>query len=161
MGTTTRDLMLRLTPEVYLARGYLDASGSLRRLLKGEVATAAAMQLMQAELSPQEFGLTVEGLRQLLPLHDEPTAPERLHATLQEAVEVVARIIQQPNNGGLVQWISACATAVTNEAELRGFMEHLDAVNRHYAVLVASSPPDPSPGSSPGPPSASPSASAH
>ena len=111
MGTTTRDLMLRLTPEVYLARGYLDASGSLRRLLKGEVATAAAMQLMQAELSPQEFGLTVEGLRQLLPLHDEPTAPERLHATLQEAVEVVARIIQQPNNGGLVQWISACATA--------------------------------------------------
>lgn len=153
MGTTTRDLLLRLTPEVYLARGYLDANGSLHRLLKGEVATAVAMQLLQAELSPQEFGLTVEGLRQLLPLHEEPTVPERLHATLQEAVEVVARMIQQPNNGGLLQWISACATAVTNEAELGGFMEHLDAVNRHYAVLVASSPPDL--------PSASPSASAH
>ena len=142
MGTTTRDELLRLTPEIYLANGYLDADGALRRELKGEIATAAGVQLLRADLSPQEFSLTVEAIRQLLPLHDEPTVPERLHATLEEAVVVVARVIQQPNNRGLLEWISACAVPVTTEAEVRAFMEHLEAANRQYALLVATLPPD-------------------
>ena len=143
MSTTTREDLLRLTPEVYLADGYLAADGTLRRTLTGEAASAAATQLLAAALSPQEFGLTVEAIRQLLPLHDEPTPPERLQATLEEAAALVARTIQQPNNAGLWSWSSACAAAGGTAAELDGFLAHVTAVNRLYALLVAFPPPEP------------------
>ena len=143
MSTTTRDDLLRQTPEVYLADGYLAPDGMLRPTLTGEAASAAATQLLAAELSPQEFGLTVAFIDQLLPVHAEPMPPERLHATLEETAALVARTIQQPNNAGLWSWISACAAAVGTAAELDGFLAHLTAVNRLYTLLVAMPPPEP------------------
>jgi DNA-binding transcriptional MerR regulator len=140
MSTTTREDLLRLTPDVYLADGYLAADGTPQRALIGEAASAAATQLRAAELAPQELGFTLEAIRQLLPLHDEPTVSERLHATLEEAAELVARTIGQPNNAGLWRWLNACAAPVGTAAELDAFLAHLDAVNRIYAMLVALEP---------------------
>jgi len=142
MSTTTREELLRLTPEVYLADGYLAPDGTLRRTLTGEAASAAATQLLAAELSPQELGLTVEAIRELLAVHGEPTPAERLQATLEEVVALVARIIQQPNNPGLWGWISACAAPVGTAEELEAFLAHLTAVNRLYTLLVVAQPPE-------------------
>jgi hypothetical protein len=142
MSEITRADLLSLTPDRYLVDGYLDTAGQLRPSLRGDDATAAATQLMAAEAAPQEVGFTLEAIRLLLPEHDEPTPRERLYATIREALETVARAIQQPNNKGILSWLSACAAAVTSNAEISAFVEHFQVVNRQYALLVALSPPD-------------------
>jgi hypothetical protein len=139
MRDYTREELLQLTPEIYLAAGYVDAAGALRPEFLTDFATAAANQLVLAELSPQELALTYEGIRQILPQHDgDPAA--RLHAATEEALAVVARAIQQPNNEGMVDWLSKCASIVETAAELDGFMAHLQAVMRLYGLLAASLP---------------------
>ncbi len=149
MQARTRDELLALTPDRYLREGYLDREGTLRPALLADYATAAATQLMAAEASPQELSLTLEGVRQLLPLQDGDAAAARLDAALDEALEVTSSAIQQPNNEGLAEWISACADGVRTEADLEAFLEHVEAVLRQHALLAAMLPPD-SASSSPG-----------
>jgi hypothetical protein len=103
---------------------------------------------MAAECSPQELALTYEGIRQLLPVHEGPPR-DRLFAAFEETLLVVARAIRQPNNGGLVDWISDCAAIVETQAELEGFMRHIQAVMRLYSIMVAAMPDDSSSASRP------------
>jgi hypothetical protein len=145
MRAFTREEWLGLTPEVYLQGGYCGPDGAPRPEFFGDFATAAATQLTAAELSPQELALTVEGIKQILPMHDGPPR-ERLLATIDECLLVVARAIRQQNNGGLVEWLSECASAVGSAADLDGFMAHIQAVMRLYALLVM---PQPEPSGSP------------
>ena len=148
MRDFTRQQWLQLRPETYLADGWLDAQGRLIPDFTGDYATAAATQLMAAECSPQELALTYEGIRQLLPVHEGPPR-DRLFAAFEETLLVVARAIRQPNNGGLVDWISDCAAIVETQAELEGFMRHIQAVMRLYAIMVAAMPDDSSSASRP------------
>ena len=133
--------LLALTPDRYLADGYCDVSGAVRPELTGEYATAAATQLRRAEASPQEVSLTAEAVRQLLPLH-MASSQDRLVAALEEALTLVARTLQQGNNEGLVNWLSGCAAAVRRQADIDGFLAHLQAVERQYAILAALQPPE-------------------
>ena len=140
MSITTREDLLAMTPEVYLAQGYLTADGTPRPILTGQAASAAATQLLAAEVSPQELGFTVDAIRLLLePQQDDPIR-ERVRAALEETVSLVARTIRQPNNAGLWRWLSACAAPVTSAAELGAFLTHLQAVYRLYTLLVATQP---------------------
>jgi hypothetical protein len=157
MRAYTRDELLQLTPAVYLAEGYVDAEGAVRPELQSSYATAAATQLLAAELSPQELALTVEGVLQILPL-TEGSAEDRLHAALQESLLIVARAIRQANNGGLVNWLNECMIAVKSEADLDGFIAHIQAVRRLYALMVQSLP-DSSGADSSGPDSSGPDSS--
>ena len=97
-----------------------------------------------AELSPQELSLTVEAIIQVLPLQDEPSPALRLAGALEEALQVVSRAIQQDNNEGMVEWLIDCASAVRTGDDLDGFLQHIQVVNRQYA-LVAALQPSPSP----------------
>ncbi len=133
--------LLALTPDRYLADGYCDASGGIRPELTGQYATAAATQLLQAEASPQEVSLTAEAIRQLLPLH-MASSQDRLVTAMEEALTLVARTLQQGNNEGLVNWLSGCAATVRRQADIDGFLAHLQAVERQYAVLAALQPPE-------------------
>jgi hypothetical protein len=136
MSGYTRDELLALTPERYLGDGYTER-GAPRPELRGDWAAAASNQLMAAECSPQELGFTLDAIKLLLPEHDEADPGERLHAAAEEAAETVARGIQQPNNEGLLQWLSACVAAVETEADLAAFLAHAEAVRRQYGVLAA------------------------
>src|SRR5438034_430262 len=126
MRDLTRDDLLQLKPSAYLAEGYVDSRGELRREFLSDYATAAATQLMAGELSPQELAFTVEGIRLVLPQHEGPPQ-ERLRAALEECLLVVARAIRQENNQGLVEWLSQCASAVESDADLKGFLAHVQA----------------------------------
>jgi hypothetical protein len=139
----TRDELLALTPDRYLAEGYVEKITRRRPELTGAWATAACNQLMAAECSPQEVGFTIDAIRLLLPEHDEPDPGERLHATVQEAIEVVARAIQQPNNEGLLRWLTECVAPVETDADIEAFLEHAEAVRRQYAILAALLPSSP------------------
>jgi hypothetical protein len=139
MRALNRAELLELTPRVYLAAGYLGGDGKLIPQFRSEYATAASTQLLEAELSPQELAFTVEGLRQILPMHKGPVQ-ERLTAALDECLHVVARAIRQENNKGLVEWLSQCASAVETDAELAAFMAHIEAVMRLYSLLVMGQP---------------------
>jgi len=144
MQARTRDDLLTLTPDVYLRDGYRDAAGAVRPALLSDCATAAATQLLAAEASPQELALTLEGVRQLLPVQDAIGTAARLGAALDEALQVVAGAIRQPNNAGLVRWIGACAAGVRTEADVDGFLRHVEAALRQHALLAAMvSPVDP------------------
>ena len=139
MREFTRQQWLELRPAIYLAEGYIGPDGALRPDFLGDYATAAANQLIAAELSPQELGLTYEGLRQLLPVH--PGSPQQsLLGAFEETLLVVARAIRQENNGGLVNWLSECASVVTSQAELDGFMAHVRAVMRLYTIMAGAMP---------------------
>jgi len=141
MQSRTRDDLLALTPDVYLRDGYLDAAGALRSELLSDCATGAATQLLAAEASPQELALTLEGVRQLLPVQGVAGAAAQLGAALDEALQVVAGAIRQPNNAGLVRWINACANGVRTEADVDGFLRHVEAALRQHALLAAMMPP--------------------
>jgi hypothetical protein len=135
MASYTRDDLLALTPERYLAEGYVDPAGSARRELATVFATAASTQFLAGEVAPQELSLTAEAVRQILPLHDgAPSA--RAQAAAQEALALVANAIQQRNNEVLARWLQQCARAVRTEADLMAFLSHLLATERQYGPIA-------------------------
>jgi len=145
-----KDELLALTPARYLAGGYTDADGRPRPELLTSYATAAATQLLRAELAPQEFAFTFEALRQLLPMNADGAPRQRVEAALAEALTTVGRMIRQPNNEGLVSWSRECAAGIRQAGDIDLLLDHMQAVLRHYTVLASLPPPDaPSPGSSP------------
>ena len=144
MREFTRDELLALTPEIYLADGFVDGAGHPRPDLFADYASAAVAQLVTAEVAPQELAMTVEGLRQLVTLQ-EGDPVQRLDDAIDEVLGLMARILQQPNNKGLVAWISACADMVETQADLDAFLAHGQAVARQYALLLSL----PQPGSQP------------
>lgn len=144
MQDFTRAELLRRTPAVYLAEGWSDASGQTRPELRGTDATTAAAQLVAAEVPPQELGFTIAAINLLLPEQEGTDPQDNLLSAIDEALETVARAIQQSNNEGLVEWLSACAALVHSEREIEAFATHLKAVNRQYAVLVSMLPDTPS-----------------
>ena len=152
MREMTREALLALTPERYLANGYVGLSGQPRPELLTDDAMAAATQLGEAEVAPQELAYLAEALRQVLPLH-EGSPHELIDEALEEALEAVGRMIRQDNNEGLVTWAKACAACVWRAADIEALLLHIDAVLRVYAVIVTlppAGPPEPPPGSSPG-----------
>ena len=150
MDAHRKDELLALTPARYLAGGFTDPAGRPRPELRSTYATAAATQLLRAELAPQELAFTFEALRQLLPLHGEGPAPRRVAEALEEALSTVARMIRQPNNQGLVTWSRDCAASIKKVADIEVLLDHMHAVLRQYAVLASLPPPDASlSGSSP------------
>lgn len=136
MQNYTRAELLALTPSKFLAEGWLDEGGAVRRPLTGEYATAVANQLLEGELSPQELAFTIEAIRQHLPLYSGPPR-ERFAQALEAALETVARLIRQPNNESLVRWLQACAARVQAEKDIEALDAHMGAVLRQYAVLAA------------------------
>jgi len=141
LGSPDRDRWLALGSGDYLADGYLDSSGGTRRVVLGDYATAAAYRLLDAEVSPQELALTIEGIVQLLPMHEGPR-DEAISGAFEESLIVVARATRQPNNGGLVEWLNYCIESVDSPASLQAFLDHVQAVVRLYALLVAALPRD-------------------
>ena len=139
MREFTRQQWLDLKPEIYLADGYIDQNGQLRTDFLADYTTAATTQLLAREVAPQELAFTFEAIRLLLPEQEGPP-PERLYHAMKEALQVVARAIRQENNGGLVNWLNDCAAAVRNQADLDGFLAHVRAVMRRYAITAAVAP---------------------
>ena len=140
MEPGSRAEMEARVPARYLAEGWLDEAGGVRPGLVGADATAAAMQLMAAEVAPQELGFTVAALQLLIPQHEQADAGRRLSGALAEALATVARAIQQPNNAGLCAWLWDCAGRVARGGDLVAFQAHLVAVDRQYGLLVALQP---------------------
>ncbi len=136
MRAYSREELLALTPARYLADGFVEASGKPRPELQSGYATAAATQLRAADLAPQELQFTYEALRQSLALQ-EGSPQERIQAAVEEALETVRGMIQQPNNPGLVKWIKECAAMVKTQPDLDAFLAHILAVLKLYTVLVA------------------------
>lgn len=149
MQSYTRNDLLALTSEQYLANGYTGPDGAMRPEFNSDYATAASTQFLESGLSPQELSLTAEAVRQILPLH-EGSPGERARATADEALGLVANAIKQPNNEVLARWLNACAAAVHSEADLQAFLAHLLATERLYGLVADlsqqdSSPPESSP----------------
>jgi hypothetical protein len=147
MRNYTRDELLALTPEHYLAGGYLDDNGQPQRELATDYATAAATQLLTAELPAQELAFTYEALRFVLPNHDGPPG-EQARAAVTEALETVTRMTRQTNNEGLVRWLDTCVAAIRRPADIDALLLHIQAVLRLYTAIAAIPEADPSDGSS-------------
>ncbi len=142
----TREALLALTPDVYLAQGFLAPDNEPWPELQGEWATAAATRLLLAEAAPQELGLTVEAYRQVLPMHDDEAAPEQATEALAEALPVVAQLIGQTNNEGIVTWARGCAAQVRQDGDIAALVLHMESTLKQYALLASlPQPPSPSP----------------
>jgi hypothetical protein len=135
MRNYTREQWLGLTPETYLAGGYLDDKGDPRTDFLGDYVTAATMRLMAEDASAQELAFVFEALQMLLPSY-QGTPRRRLVDAMTEAYEVVARAIQRQVDAALVRWLNCCVAAVTTEAELSVFLGHVQAVVRRYSVIA-------------------------
>lgn len=132
----SRQELLALTPARYLANGWVTPDGSPLAYLAGVCALAAAAQLEAARVAPQEVGTTYEAFRRVLPYYAEDPVG-RLPMAAQEALELVASLLGQTNNPGLLAWLEPCVLAVKSENDLRAFMLHLNAVRQQYAALIA------------------------
>ena len=143
MRAYTRERLMELTPALYLSQGFRDGDGRQRPGLVGEFATAAANQLLSAELAPQELAFTAQALSMLLPLQSG-TPQQRIGGALAEALETVARMLKQPNNEGLVQWLQDCAAHVGQDEDVDAMQQHVMAVFRQYGLIVSFVAPEPS-----------------
>ena len=97
--------LLALTPDSYLEAGFDGPE------LTGTHATAAAYQLLDGEVAPQELSFTATALDQVLGLHEGAPA-DRLAAALPEALALVERMIGQSNNERLLEWLWECANHI-------------------------------------------------
>jgi hypothetical protein len=136
MRSYTREELLALTPNQYLAGGYLDESGQRRGELASDYATAAATQMLAAELPAQELAFTYEALRAILPMHDGPPR-EHTRAAVDEALSLVTQMTHQTNNEGLVRWLDGLVAAVRGPADIDAMLQHIQAVLRLYTVIAA------------------------
>ena len=150
----SREALLALTPDIYLADGYLDATGAPRLELRTDWANAAATQMADDQVAVQELAFTYEALRTILP-QTRGTAAERAQAAMDDACAVVARLIGQDNNEGLVVWLEDCVAAVRQDGDLDAMLQHMLAVLRLYSLINSFGGDDeadaPSPASSAGP----------
>jgi hypothetical protein len=137
MRAYSREELLALTPARYLKEGFVDNKGKPKPELLTGYATAAATQLLAAEVAPQELAFTYEALRQTLPMQEGPP-PKRIRGAVEEALGIVRGMIQQPNNPGLTKWTNDATAMVKGPADIDAFMAHFLAVLRLYSVLVAS-----------------------
>ena len=136
MRSYTRGELLALTPSHYLAGGYLDESGQRRGELASDYATAAATQMLAAELPAQELAFTYEALRAILPMHDGPPT-EHARAATAEALSLVTQMTRQTNNEGLVRWLDELVAAIRRPEDISAMMQHIQAVLRLYTVIAA------------------------
>ncbi len=132
----SREELLLLQPEIYLAEGFCDAAGRPRRELRTLWASAAATQLAARGVAPQELAFTYEALRILLP-ETSGAPPARAETALDDALAATARMIQQDNNEGLVVWLEDCVAAVRTEADLEALVQHVLAVLRLHSVAAS------------------------
>jgi hypothetical protein len=139
MREYSRKDLLALTPGKYLAKGFTDAKGKPKPELQTDYATAAATQLLAGKVSAQELAFVYEALRQTLPLH-KGSPPEKIQPALEEALEIVRGMIQQPNNPALVKWIGACAAAVKRPQDINALVDHIQAALRQYTAILISMP---------------------
>lgn len=131
-----RKTLLALTPEKYLSGGYRDENGKPRPELRALFATAASTQLEVAEASPDELGATLDALKMVLPLHQGP-APTRAARAGEEAIMTVASLHAQDANPGVQAFMNACAAAVQSEDDIPVMVDHVQAVVRQYALMIA------------------------
>ncbi len=136
MRSYSKDEFLRITPASFLAEGWRERDGAVRSGLLSVYATAVANQLLAGELPPQELAFTIEAIRLHLPLHPGEPA-ERFAGALDESLQTVARMIRQPNNEGLVQWLQECARHVRSGQDLAALDAHMVAVLRQYGVVAS------------------------
>ena len=145
MKESSRQDMLALTPDRYLAAGWQNGAGKPLAALSGEFATAAATQLLQGGLAPQELAFLQAALEQLLPM--QKGAPhDRAQAALADALQTTARMIRQANNPALSEWAQACAVHVQTESDLAAFLDHLRSVRQLYGLLASMQPEEADPG---------------
>ena len=129
-------ILPKLTPDVYLSKGFHSASGEPRPELKGLFATAAATHLLRASASPQALRQVHEAMQQVLPRYDEP-AGERVRLAVEEAIETASRAARQPVNPGIGGWLRGCARRVETEADIEALGDHVKAVLCQYGAIVA------------------------
>lgn len=132
----SRDELLAMTPQRYLAAGWRDGAGRVHAYLGGSCALAACAQLEEAQVSPQELGATLQAFEQVLPYYGADPAP-RLSMATQEVLELVAATLGQTTHPGLLAWLQPCILSVRDADDLRAFLLHLRSVVRQYAALMA------------------------
>lgn len=129
----TRENQLQNTPDRYLLSGYLDSFGAEKAELVGSLATTAAVQWEECELSPQEARATLEAFKQCLEMSQAGQVTE----AAQEALDIVASMYNISNNAGLAKWLLQCCRKVSGDKELQALLRHFEASVRQYAVIIA------------------------
>ena len=125
-----------VTPSVYLKQGFFAAPGKLRPELTGLAAFGTAQRLERAAASPDELAATFEALKQVLPARTEAPA-KKFAAAVEEALALVGRMLNIPNNIMIAGWLRECAPFVKTPADLAACLEHFQAVTLQYTTLLA------------------------
>jgi hypothetical protein len=144
--------LLARRPSEYLKDGFRDARGAPRPELAGLDAFAVATQFAAAEASPDEVAATYEALRQVLEAAPPGDPAARFAAAVQDALDLVERLLGVTNNIAVAGWLRACRPFVKTDADVAAFLEHFQAVLRQYSALISvSQPPETPPPTPPGP----------
>lgn len=130
-----RTALRALTPDRYLAEGWQAPEGGVRREATGLWATAAAEQLLAADVPAAEVAATYEAFRQVLPYYGAAAAAA-LDDVRDEALDLVAKLLGQPNHHGLRDWAAACLARVREPQDVEAFMAHFRAVSLQYEVIA-------------------------
>jgi len=128
--------LLSQTPSTYFQNGFLDEAGKPRPELTGMNAFAVATQLEYAQTSLDELGLTLESLKQILPMGTGDPS-QRFAGAVNEALALVRQVAKIDNNIMLGGWLRSCASFVKADADIAAFLQHAKAVMLQYAALLA------------------------
>src|SRR4051812_44442259 len=120
--TISREDFLAMTPESILKDGFRDAQGAPREEVMTIWATAGATQL--EAVSSAELVTTLRALTQVMPLHDQGTAPDRFNGAAEEAQDLAGRIHGCTPTAALGRWLTAFAPLLRSEQDLRDMLRY-------------------------------------
>jgi hypothetical protein len=104
--------------------------------VNGNLCPAALRVFEQAELAPQEFETFVEALRRLLPVSEPGTAAERFASATDEALDLVARLLNKEPNPALDRWANELAPFIDSEADAGAALAHLQNTLALYSAVI-------------------------
>jgi hypothetical protein len=133
--SATPDPILR--PAAFLsARPLTLPDGRPNPAVNGKLCPAALRVFEKDELAPQELETFVEALRQLLPTHENGTPAERFAAATEEALELVARVLNKEPNRALERWAKEFIPFINSDADLNAALSHFQNTLALYTVVI-------------------------
>lgn len=104
--------------------------------LTGTLAALAVREFEKAELAPQELSSFIEALKQVLALSGETAPDDRYAAACDEALDLIARLLQKQPNALMEEWAGQFTPLITTTADLDAVLQHLKSALALYTLVL-------------------------
>ena len=104
--------------------------------VNGQLCPAALRTFEKGEVAPQEFETFVEALRRFLPAQETGTPSQRFAAATDDALDLVARILNKEPNHEIEKWVMEFIPFIQSDEDGHAVLSHLQSTLALYMIVV-------------------------